>query len=382
MATTTRVLDANVNGTVYTSNANAALEALDTCHSGATAPTNEVANGKLWLDTTTTPGILKMYNNLVWEVIGGSTSSPTFNTVTATTLLGDGAGITGVATADQGTLADTAVQPADNISTLTNDAGYLTVAPSPFEPTTVTGTTPSLDIGSYNFFDNGTLSGDTTVSFASVPTEANWRYRFNAVLQDAWDISAATYLQNFSVAAQDASIRSLSFKPDGTKMYVLGAAGVDVNEYDLITAWDISTAVYLQLFSLSAQDAGPTDLSFKPDGTKMYVTGFVNDAVYEYDLSTAWDISTAVYLQNFSVATQDGTPYDLSFKPDGTKMYVLGVDGVDINEYDVGAPTTLTLPASVQNLPTETFTGGDNVTYEFYTLDGGTTVTLINEEVL
>ena len=84
MATTTRVLTASVNGTVYTTNANGALEAIDTCHSGATAPTNEVANGKLWLDTTTTPGILKMYNNAAWEEIGGSTSSPTFAGLTTT----------------------------------------------------------------------------------------------------------------------------------------------------------------------------------------------------------------------------------------------------------------------------------------------------------
>ena len=73
MATTTRILDANVNGTVYTSNANSALEALDTCHSGATAPTDEVANGKLWLDTSTTPGILKIYNNATWEVVHSGT---------------------------------------------------------------------------------------------------------------------------------------------------------------------------------------------------------------------------------------------------------------------------------------------------------------------
>jgi len=81
MATTTRVLTANVNGTVYTANANGALEAIDTCHAGATAPTDEVANGKFWLDTSTTPGILKMYNNAVWEEIGGSTSSPTFDSL-------------------------------------------------------------------------------------------------------------------------------------------------------------------------------------------------------------------------------------------------------------------------------------------------------------
>ena len=86
MATTTRVLDANVNGTVYTSNANSALEALDTCHSGATAPTNEVANGKLWLDTTTTPGILKIYNNATWEVVHSGTVDINAGTIDGTTI--------------------------------------------------------------------------------------------------------------------------------------------------------------------------------------------------------------------------------------------------------------------------------------------------------
>ena len=88
MATTTRVLDANVNGTVYTSNANAALEALDTCHSGATAPTDEVANGKLWLDTSTTPGILKIYNNATWEVVHSGTADINGGTIDGTVIGG------------------------------------------------------------------------------------------------------------------------------------------------------------------------------------------------------------------------------------------------------------------------------------------------------
>ena len=69
----------------------------------------------------------------------------------------------GIATAAQGTLAASAVQPADV-------AG--------FHPVAVTGTSPSLNVGTYNFFDNGTLSGNTTVTFASIPTEAKWSYSF------------------------------------------------------------------------------------------------------------------------------------------------------------------------------------------------------------
>src|SRR6056297_3399499 len=113
-------------------------------------------------------------------------------------------------------------------------------------------------------------------------------------------------------------------------MYITGSGGDDVNEYDLSSAWDVSSASYLQNFSVAAQDTAPLGLFFKPDGTKMYVLGNIGDDVNEYDLSTAWDVSSASYLQNFSVASQDTIPTGLFFKPDGTKMYVAGslVDSV------------------------------------------------------
>jgi hypothetical protein len=57
------------------------------------------------------------------------------------------------------------------------------------------------------------------------------------------------------------------------------------------------------------------------------------DAVYEYNLSTGFDISAAVYSQSFSVAAQDTAPTALAFNNDGTKMFVLGSTGDDVNEY-------------------------------------------------
>jgi hypothetical protein len=75
------------------------------------------------------------------------------------------------------------------------------------------------------------------------------------------------------VLGQETFVQDLFFKSDGAKMYVVGSIGDDVNEYDLSTAWDISTASYLQNFSVSAQEISPTSLFFKPDGLKMYVVG-------------------------------------------------------------------------------------------------------------
>jgi len=152
-------------------------------------------------------------------------------------------------------------------------------------------------------------------------------------LSIAWDISSASYLQTFSVASQETNPMGVFFKSDGTKMYVIGTASDAVNEYDLSTAWDISTASYSQNFSVVSQDTGATDVSFKSDGTKMYIVGGVSDNIYEYSLSTAWDVSTASYVQSTSVLSAGESPQGLFFKPDGTKAYVVGAVGTSIYQY-------------------------------------------------
>jgi hypothetical protein len=40
-------------------------------------------------------------------------------------------------------------------------------------------------------------------------------------------------------------------------MYVIGSTGDDVNEYDLSSAWDVSSASFLQTKSVAAQDTNP-----------------------------------------------------------------------------------------------------------------------------
>lgn len=152
-------------------------------------------------------------------------------------------------------------------------------------------------------------------------------------LSTAWQISSASYVQKFSVATEETSPAGLFFKPDGTKMYIVGTVGDDVNEYNLTTAWDVSTASYNQNFSVATQDLIPADLFFKSDGTQMYIVGSTYDRVYEYDLSTAWDVSTASYQWSFSVSSQDNTPSGVWFKDDGSKMYVSGAQNKALYQY-------------------------------------------------
>tara|TARA_R100000951_G_C2636389_1_gene179444 strand:+ start:46 stop:1785 length:1740 start_codon:yes stop_codon:yes gene_type:complete len=166
-------------------------------------------------------------------------------------------------------------------------------------------------------------------------------------LSTAYDISTASYNQNFSVSAQETAPQGIEFKPDGTKMYVVGTTGDDINEYNLSTAWDVSTASYNQNFSVSAQETSPIAVRFKPDGTKMFVTGYTGDDVNEYSLSTAWDISTASYVQNF--ATGDSTQTAVAFSDDGTKMYTTGITLDYIKEWDLSTAWSLSSVTFVQD---------------------------------
>ena len=155
-------------------------------------------------------------------------------------------------------------------------------------------------------------------------------------LSSAWNISTASYTQSFSVSGNISFNTGLFFKPDGTKMYVVDYIIRDVNEYSLSSAWDIATASYTQNFSISGQETLATGLFFDSSGSKMFITGQSGDDVNEYSLSSAWNISTASYIRNFSVASQASSPTGISFKPDGTKMYIVGSDTDTVYQYTTG----------------------------------------------
>ena len=152
-------------------------------------------------------------------------------------------------------------------------------------------------------------------------------------LSIAYDVATASSIRVFSVSAQDTFPEAIAFNTDGTKMFILGSAGLDVNEYTLTTGFNVSTASYSQNFSVSAQDSNPKGLAFNNDGTKMYVVGNNGQDVNEYALSTGFDVSTASYTQNFSVATQEVDPNGIAFNRTGKQMFIVGGNGVEINSY-------------------------------------------------
>ena len=101
--------------------------------------------------------------------------------------------------------------------------------------------------------------------------------------------------------------------------------GVDMSMNILFSCLDVSTASFVDSFDISSQDDSLTGLAFNNDGTKMFVAGNAGNDINEYTLSTGFDVSTASFVDSFSVASEDTTPNGLSFNSDGTKMYVVEI---------------------------------------------------------
>lgn len=167
-------------------------------------------------------------------------------------------------------------------------------------------------------------------------------------MSSAWDVSSSTYSQSLNMGFAETAPTGLFFKPDGTKLFVVGSTGDGVDELNLSTPWDISSAGFVGFTSVSSQDNIPNAIFIKPDGTKMYISGNQNDSVYEYNLNNTWSRSSISYVGSKSVSSQTTNPADLHFKSDGTKMYVIGRNNA-VFEYNLSTPWSITTASYSQS---------------------------------
>jgi len=168
------------------------------------------------------------------------------------------------------------------------------------------------------------------------------RIVYEYTLSTPSDITTATYAsKSFSMNTQNNSIAFIWFSSDGSKMY--GASTVTVGivyQYTLSTPYDVSTASYAnKSFTATSQVINIQGLCFSPDGSKMFLSNYNNCTIYQYTLSTPYDVSTASYAnKSFNTITQ--TTNDITtavFSSDGTKMYVCSQTNKAGYEYYIGS---------------------------------------------
>ncbi len=192
-------------------------------------------------------------------------------------------------------------------------------------------------------------------------------------LSTAWDFSTASpaYPSSDFLSLDDgsgiSSVTSLSagvdtgnvfFKPDGTELYFFIGFYSRVFQYTLSTPWDISSATFTTFVELTGRDI--RHLFIKPDGSSLFIIDY-NGFIYQYNLATYWNVYTAVFSKLIKL---DGFGWTLFFKPDGTKLYYNSSS--NIYEYSLSTPWDIYSAgtATIKNI-------GNNTESLYFRNDGG-----------
>lgn len=189
----------------------------------------------------------------------------------------------------------------------------------------------TVDLSTGNYFAE-TLTANTTYTFSNPGDVQSFQMEItggavgfnlsNAALDSGQELSFSAYETSPSMGAVSG---------DGEYVYVAGtaAAGCTVYQFQLSTPYDLTTGAFYSSKAVTSQASNPDALGFSSDGTKMWVGQ--SGTVYQYTLSTAWNVSTASYdsktLSSGSVIT------GVSASNDGTKFYVVEDGGNRIREH-------------------------------------------------
>ena len=163
-------------------------------------------------------------------------------------------------------------------------------------------------------------------------------------LSSSWSIDTLTLTYEFDISSDFSYTTGVEFKPDGTLMYVTGGAELSykIITFELSSAWDLSTASKLNEISIDY----PGGIRFKSDGTRVFILDFSDpDIIKEYNLSTPWDITTksvsVLDSLNITTNTGDNVILGFTFKSDGSKLFVTSEGSSSIYEYDLQSPWQL-----------------------------------------
>jgi len=204
----------------------------------------------------------------------------------------------------------------------------------------------------------GSGSGDSGLKMFIVGNNGNDIIQYT--LATAWDVSSASFVDSFSIASEDGMPSGVAFSKSGKKMFMVGNDNDSVFEYTLATAWDVSSASSVDSFSVASEGSSPSDLIFSKSGKKMFVTDNNGDEVNEYTLSTAWDVSSASFANSFSVASQENFPSGIAFSKSGEKMFILGANGDDVNEYTLSIAWDVSTASFVDSFSVKSEDAGPN----------------------
>ncbi len=163
-------------------------------------------------------------------------------------------------------------------------------------------------------------------------------YQEEAIAQ-RWSIADAVYSgQAADISENTDNARATDFKPDGSRMYIVGRSSRNVAEYALSRPWDVGSAHFVQALTINASAANGLFFN-KENGTDMYV--FNRRQIQQYKLAVPWDVATAELVKTKDMQCENAElvrGHDIHFRSDGAKFYVEDRNHQEVYQYRLSAP--------------------------------------------
>ena len=166
----------------------------------------------------------------------------------------------------------------------------------------------------------------------------------------SYDLSTAYDVSTISLVSPSASnsyntglynVKSLAVSSDGTKFYFLEDDAQEIRQITFATAYDVSSSASSATLSISGNTTYPRSLAFSDNGKKLFVGDTYNEKIHQYNLTTAWDISSGVSYDGGITLTTTIDPFGIVFTDGGTKMLILDEAGETVDVHSLKSPFNL-----------------------------------------
>ncbi len=138
-----------------------------------------------------------------------------------------------------------------------------------------------------------------------------------------WDLSTMSLYDTYQLFNPSHNYTGLYVRPDGCSFFIIDQTNSELLEFETFY-W--SLIVPLNTRTISIKD-GAFGIDFNPDGSSFVITS--NDLaltyprIYQYNLSTSWDIDTAYVSTYWDVINTNRPLTDLRFSKNGERLFFL-----------------------------------------------------------
>lgn len=151
-----------------------------------------------------------------------------------------------------------------------------------------------------------------------------------------------------SVTTYDTFPRCICLSTDGLNLYVGGDTNDKIYHFTLSTAWTVASATYNGELSVIN---GIRDIKISPDGTKIFAHfANTNAPIYQWELSTAYDITTAGTPSSFNTGFSSAALF--AFNQTGTRLIAFSTGVSDYQVFSLSTAWDVTSASTLGGLMT------------------------------